>query len=110
MGFRDKFKNAEKALTFNDVILLPGWTDLEPNEAIVRSKVTKNIVLNAPFISSPMDTVTESEMAIALARYGCMGVLHRNCTKDEAIAMARAVKRAEALVIRDIISYSRNDR
>ncbi|NIT54767.1 MAG: malate dehydrogenase, partial [Aliifodinibius sp.] len=68
MGFRDKFKNADYALTFNDVILLPGWTTLEPNEADVATRVTRNVELNAPFISSPMDTVTESDMAIALAR------------------------------------------
>jgi IMP dehydrogenase len=106
MGFRDKFKNADNALTFNDVILLPGWTTLEPDEATVQSKATKNVSLNAPFISSPMDTVTESEMAISLARNGCLGVLHRNCTTEEEVDMARAVKRAEALIIRDVITVS----
>jgi len=106
MGFRDKFKDADKALTFNDVILLPGWTTLEPDEAVVQSKATRGITLNAPFISSPMDTVTESEMAIALARQGCMGVLHRNCTAEEEVDMARAVKRAEALIIRDVITVA----
>ncbi len=104
MGFRDKFKNADYALTFNDVILLPGWTTLEPNEADVATRVTRNVELNAPFISSPMDTVTESDMAIALARQGCIGVLHRNCSTNEEVAMARAVKRAEAVVIRDVIT------
>jgi IMP dehydrogenase len=106
MGFRDKFKNADNALTFNDVILLPGWTTLEPDEATTRSRATLSIYLNAPFISSPMDTVTESEMAIALARNGCLGVLHRNCTAEEEVAMARAVKRAEALIIRDVITVN----
>ena len=106
MGFRDKFKDADKALTFNDVILLPGWTTLEPDEAVVQSKATRRVTLNAPFISSPMDTVTESEMAIALARQGCMGVLHRNCTAEEEVDMARAVKRAEALIIRDVITVA----
>ena len=104
MGFRDKFVNADQALTFNDVILLPGWTTVEPNEAKVQTKATSNIGLNAPFIASPMDTVTESEMAIALARNGCMGVLHRNCSTEEEVAMARAVKRAEALIIRDVVT------
>jgi IMP dehydrogenase len=106
MGFRDKFKNADNALTFNDVILLPGWTTLEPNEASVRSRATLGVSLNAPFIASPMDTVTESEMAIALARNGCLGVLHRNCTAEEEVAMARTVKRAEALIIRDVITVN----
>ena len=106
MGFRDKFKNADNALTFNDVILLPGWTTLEPDEATVKTQATRNVSLNAPFIASPMDTVTESEMAIALARNGCLGVLHRNCTAEEEVAMARAVKRAEALIIRDVITVN----
>ncbi len=106
MGFRDKFKNADNALTFNDVILLPGWTTLEPDEASVKTQATRNVSLNAPFIASPMDTVTESEMAIALARNGCLGVLHRNCTAEEEVDMARAVKRAEALIIRDVITVN----
>jgi IMP dehydrogenase len=104
MGFRDKFKNADHALTFNDVILLPGWTTLEPSEASVGSRATRGIELNVPFISSPMDTVTESEMAIALARQGGMGVLHRNCSAEEEVEMARNVKRAEALIIRDVVT------
>jgi IMP dehydrogenase len=104
MGFRSKFENAEKALTFNDVLLLPGWTTLEPSEAKVVSRVTRNIQLNVPFIASPMDTVTEAEMAIALAREGALGVLHRNCSAKEEVDMARKVKRAEAVIIRDVVT------
>ena len=104
MGFRDKFKNADHALTFNDVLLLPGWTTIEPSEADVRSRATVKVKLNVPFISSPMDTVTESAMAIALARHGGLGVLHRNCMLEEEVEMARAVKRAEALIIRDVVT------
>lgn len=104
MGFRDKFKNADHALTFNDVLLLPGWTTVEPAEADVRSRATEGIELNVPFISSPMDTVTESEMAIALARQGGLGVLHRNCSVEAEVEMARSVKRAEALIIRDVVT------
>ena len=106
MGFRSKFENAEKALTFNDVLLLPGWTTLEPSEANVMSRATKNIELNIPLIASPMDTVTEAEMAIALAREGALGVLHRNCSVNEEVEMARRVKRAEAVIIRDVITVS----
>jgi IMP dehydrogenase len=108
MGFRNKFENAEKALTFNDVLLLPGWTTLEPSQAIVRSKATQNIGLNVPFIASPMDTVTEAEMAIALAREGALGVLHRNCSVKEEVDMARSVKRAEAVIIRDVVTVTPN--
>ncbi|HEX9914694.1 MAG TPA: IMP dehydrogenase [Candidatus Bathyarchaeia archaeon] len=104
MGFRSKFENAEKALTFNDVLLLPGWTTLEPSEAKVGSRVTKRIQLNVPFVASPMDTVTEAEMAIALAREGALGVLHRNCSAKEEVDMARKVKRAEAVIIRDVVT------
>ncbi len=106
MGFRSKFENAEKALTFNDVLLLPGWTTLEPSDANVMSNVTKNIKLNIPLIASPMDTVTEAEMAIALAREGALGVLHRNCSAKEEVEMARRVKRAEAVIIRDVITVN----
>jgi len=104
LSFRDKLKNADHALTFNDVLLLPGWTNIEPSEADVTSRVTRNIELNVPFISSPMDTVTGSEMAIALARHGGLGVLHRNCSSEEEVEMARNVKRAEALIIRDVVT------
>jgi IMP dehydrogenase len=106
MGFRDKFEKAVHALTFNDVILLPGWTTIEPSEAKVRSRATKGVELNVPFISSPMDTVTGSEMAIALARHGGLGVLHRNCSLEQEVEMARKVKRAEALIIRDVVTVS----
>ncbi len=72
----------------------------------MRTRVSRNITLNIPLVASPMDTVTESEMAIALARDGAIGVLHRNCSAKEEVAMARSVKRAEALVIRDVITVN----
>ena len=106
MGFRDKFRDAEHALTFNDVLLLPGWTTVEPSEVDVRTHVTRDVMLNVPFVSSPMDTVTESDMAIALARQGGLGVLHRNCSIEEEVEMARRVKRAESLIIRDVITVT----
>jgi len=106
MGFRSKFEDAEKALTFNDVLLLPGWTTVEPTQADVKARVSRNIELNIPLVASPMDTVTEAEMAIALAREGALGVLHRNCSAKEEVAMARSVKRAEALIIRDVITVN----
>jgi len=102
--FRDKLFKAEFALTFRDVILLPGWVEVEPREVNVRTRATKSYELNIPLISSPMDTVTESEMAIALARQGGLGVLHRNCSIEEQAEMAKRVKRAEAFIIRDVIT------
>jgi len=106
MGFRQKFENAEKALTFNDVLLLPGWTNVEPGDAEVKTRFSRSIALNIPLVASPMDTVTEAEMAIALAREGAIGVLHRNCSAKEEVAMARSVKRAEAVVIRDVVTVN----
>ncbi|MFX0062317.1 MAG: IMP dehydrogenase [Candidatus Hermodarchaeota archaeon] len=104
--FIDKFLNAKQILTFNDVILLPGHTNVEPNEVDVQGKVTKRHNLKIPFISSPMDTVTEADMAIALAREGGVGVLHRNCSLEEEVAMAKQVKRAESFIIRDVFTIN----
>jgi IMP dehydrogenase len=107
--FRDKFKDIQVALTFRDVVILPGRAEVEPSEVNVRSRVTRRHNLNIPFVSSPMDTVTESEMAIAVARGGGLGVIHRNCAVDEQVEMAKKVKRAEALIIRDVVTVGPND-
>jgi len=108
-SFLEKLKETQVALTFRDVLLLPGRAEVEPSEVDVRTRVTKRHRLNIPFVSSPMDTVTESEMAIALARQGGLGVIHRNCSTEEQVEMAKRVKRAEALVIRDVITVTPND-
>jgi IMP dehydrogenase len=108
-SFLDKLRGVQVALTFRDVFLLPGRAEVEPSEVDVRTRVTKRHGLNIPFVSSPMDTVTESDMAIALARQGGLGVIHRNCSVDDQVAMAKRVKRAEALVIRDVITISPED-
>ncbi len=102
--FADKLKSIDVAVTFRDIILVPGWTEVEPREVNVQSRASKRYKINIPFISSPMDMVTESEMAIALTRHGGLGVLHRNCPIEEQVEMARKVKRAEALVIKDIVT------
>ncbi len=107
--FLDKFRSIQVALTFRDVFILPGRAEVEPSAVDVRSRVTKRHKLNIPFVSSPMDTVTESDMAIALARQGGLGVIHRNCSVDEQVAMAKRVKRAEAVIIRDVITISPDD-
>jgi len=108
-SFLEKFKAIQVALTFRDVVLLPGRAEVEPTEVDVRTKVTKTHKLNIPFVSSPMDTVTESDMAIAVARQGGLGVVHRNCSVEEQIEMCKRVKRAEALVIRDVVTVSPDD-
>ena len=107
--FMDKFENIRIALTFRDVMILPGRAEVEPSEIDVKTKVTNLRSLNVPFVSSPMDTVTESDMAIAIARRGGLGVIHRNCSVEEQVEMVKRVKRAEALIIRDVFTVTPRD-
>src|SRR5260221_580608 len=65
-------------ITFDDVLLEPGYSDVLPRDADVRTQLTRNIPLNVPIVSSPMDTVTESELAVALAQEGGIGIIHKN--------------------------------
>ena len=83
-------------LTFDDVLLLPGESDIIPSEVDTTSRVTRNIDIRIPLLSSAMDTVTEARMAIAMARQGGVGVLHRNLPADEQAAQVDLVKRSEA--------------
>jgi IMP dehydrogenase len=83
-------------LTFDDVLLLPGESDIIPSEVDTTSRVTRNIRSRIPLLSSAMDTVTEARMAIAMARQGGVGVLHRNLSVDEQAAQVDLVKRSEA--------------
>jgi IMP dehydrogenase len=83
-------------LTFDDVLLKPGESSVLPSQADTRTRVTKEIGLNIPFLSSAMDTVTEADMAIVMAQLGGLGVLHRNLSIEEQAAAVRAVKRYES--------------
>jgi IMP dehydrogenase len=83
-------------LTFDDVLLKPGPSSVLPSQADTRTRVTKEIGLNIPILSSAMDTVTEANMAIVMAQLGGMGVLHRNLSTEEQAAAVRAVKRFES--------------
>ncbi|MBT8152412.1 IMP dehydrogenase [Epibacterium ulvae] len=82
-----------EALTFDDVLLVPGASDVLPNTADTRTQVTQNISLNIPLLSSAMDTVTEARMAIAMAQAGGMGVIHKNLDTEEQSRQVRRVKR-----------------
>jgi IMP dehydrogenase len=93
-GLPEKF--AQLGLTFDDVLLLPGPSDVIPSEADTSSWVTRNIRVRVPLLSSAMDTVTESRMAVAMARQGGVGVLHRNLPADEQAIQVDLVKRSEA--------------
>jgi IMP dehydrogenase len=103
--YREKLV-VETALTFDDVLLEPAESHIEPTEADIRSRFSKNIPLRIPLVSSAMDTVTESSMAIALAREGGLGVLHRNMTPEQEIAEIRLVKQAEELIERKVVSVT----
>lgn len=82
-------------LTYNDFLVLPGFIDFPAHKVDLRTRVTRNVVLNTPFLSSPMDTVTETDMAISIALMGGMGVIHNNMSAQEQAAMVRKVKMFE---------------
>ena len=88
-----------EALTFDDVLLVPGASEVLPSTADTRTRVTKSIDLNIPLLSSAMDTVTEARMAIAMAQAGGMGVIHRNLTVEEQAREVRRVKRFESGIV-----------
>ena len=94
-------KIKHKALTFDDVLLLPRFTDFLPAEAQLETKVSRNISLKIPLVSAAMDTVTEAAMAIALAENGGIGILHKNNSIEEQAAEVRVVKKYESGVVRD---------
>ena len=97
-------KVAFLGLTFDDVLLLPGFSDVVPSEVDTSAQVTKNISVKMPLVSSAMDTVTESRMAIAMARQGGAGVLHRNLPIEAQAAQVDLVKRSEAGMVNDPIT------
>ena len=91
-------------LTYDDVLLLPGHTDVIPSEADTSSRLTRRITVATPLVSSAMDTVTEARMAIAIAREGGMGIIHRNLSIQDQAAMVDRVKRSESGMITDPIT------
>jgi IMP dehydrogenase len=95
-----------EGLTFDDVLLVPNKSSVLPKKVDVRTRLTKNIDLNIPIISAAMDTVTESEMAIALARVGGVGIVHKNNSIEEQIAQIDTVKRSESGMILNPITLS----
>ena len=95
----DKVKS--KAFTFDDVLLLPRYSDFVPSEADTETRLTKSIKIKMPLISAAMDTVTESRMAIALAEAGGLGIIHKNNSIEEQAAIVKAVKKHESGIVRD---------
>ncbi|PKL61912.1 MAG: IMP dehydrogenase [Methanomicrobiales archaeon HGW-Methanomicrobiales-2] len=96
--------NLETTFTFDDVLLEPAESWVEPNEVDVGSRFSRSISLNIPLVSAAMDTVTESAMAITIAREGGIGVIHRNMTPEHEVAEVRIVKQAEDLIEREVVA------
>ena len=97
-------KIAYEGLTYDDVLLLPGRSSVMPRETDTRAQLTRNLRVNVPILSAAMDTVTESELAIAIAREGGAGVLHKNMPIADQAAQARRVKRSESGMILDPVT------
>lgn len=106
VNFNNKFTNV--GLTYDDVLILPEYTDIKPSQIDISTNLSKNIKLNIPFISSAMDTVTEDLMAIAMAKEGGIGVIHRNLSIDNQAEHVYRVKRYNSEIIYNPISIQNN--
>src|SRR3989338_9640431 len=101
---RKKLKNLGTGLTFDDVLLVPNYSEVLPKEVNTKTVLTKNITLQIPFISAAMDTVTESNMAIAMAQHGGIGIIHKNLSVSDQAKEVERVKRYESGRIKDPIT------
>jgi len=108
MSFVDE-RVALEGLTFDDVLLIPAYSEVLPREVCLKSRFSRNIQLNIPIVSAAMDTVTEAPMAIALAREGGIGVIHKNMSIASQAAEVRKVKRAESGMINDPVTISKDN-
>src|SRR6267154_1184916 len=100
----DEAKFGPAALTFDDVLLLPAHSEILPGDADTATRLSRHITLRLPLVSSAMDTVTEARMAVAMARHGGVGVLHRNLSIEEQAQQVDLVKRSEAGMITDPVT------
>ena len=107
MSFIDE-RVAFEGLTFDDVLLIPAYSEVLPREVSLKSRFSRNISLNIPIVSAAMDTVTEATMAIALAREGGIGVIHKNMSIQAQAAQVRLVKRAENGMINDPVTITKD--
>ena len=98
-----------KALTFDDVLLVPAYSEVLPDQVRLNTRLTPSIELNIPFLSAAMDTVTESRMAISLARSGGIGIVHKNMTVEQQALEVVKVKKSESGMIVDPITVAPGD-
>ena len=101
-------KIISEGLAFDDVLVVPSYSDILPKDVDISTYFSKNIKLNIPIVSAAMDTVSESSMAIALAREGGISVIHKNLSVDEQVAQVNIVKRAESGMIINPITIFEN--
>jgi IMP dehydrogenase len=101
--------NLPEGLTFDDVLLIPGASEVQPSDVTTDTKLTRSISLNIPLISAAMDTVTEYEMAIAMAQHGGLGILHRNMTIDQQVEHVKRVKKYESGMVVNPITIGPDD-
>jgi IMP dehydrogenase len=101
-------KIVESAITFDDVLLVPAYSEVLPNQVSLKSRLTDKITLNVPIVSAAMDTVTEADLAIAIARVGGLGFIHKNMTIEEQASQVNKVKRSENGMISDPVTLSKD--
>ena len=104
----DNLQQISEGLTYDDVLLAPAYSEVLPREVSLKSKFSRNITVNTPIVSAAMDTVTESELAIAIAQQGGIGVVHKNMTIEQQAMQVRKVKRSESGMIIDPITLLEN--
>lgn len=96
----------EEALTFDDVLLVPGYSDILPKDVSLKTRISRNVELNVPLVSAAMDTVTEARLAIAMAQEGGLGIIHKNMTTNQQAAEVRKVKKYESAVVTDPVTVA----
>jgi len=100
-------KEIVEALTFDDVLLIPSYSDVLPREVDISTQLTTDIRLNVPIVSAAMDTVTEEKLAIAIAREGGIGIIHKNMSIQKHAEQVRSVKRSESGMIKDPVTLDK---